>query len=78
MQITAVPETITREQFLGMIRSLGIDPTQLQSMTWSFNGIEAVVYALNDEGHRYAIRDAGGPRGATHKITIRVVDEDES
>lgn len=70
--ITAVPESLTRAQFTAWIESVGIDPTQCQSITIDRNGIHATVFALNAEGHRYA--NPGSDEVATHTLHVRIDD----
>ncbi len=71
--INAVPESLTRSQFVDWLASVGIDPTECQSIVLDRNGIHATVYALNDDGCRYV--NPGGDEIATHIIHVRIDDE---
>jgi hypothetical protein len=70
-----IPESIPRETYLDMIRSLGLDPAEVISMTWAREGIHATIFALNAEGKRYVVTDSAGAKyPATHTVWIRVDD----
>jgi hypothetical protein len=69
--IAAVPEIVTREAVCDLIRSLGIDPNHLRSMSFEHKAIVAEVYSLNPDGQRF-IRN--GNEAATDSIVIPVVD----
>lgn len=70
--ITATPEALTRQQFTDWLASVGIDPSQCQSITIDRNGIRATVYALNQDGRRFA--NHGGTKAATHTLHVRIDD----
>lgn len=71
--ITGVPAFIPRSTYLNMIQQLGIDPAQVLELKWGWNTITAVVYALDENGNRYA--DLQTMEAATHQVCIRI-DED--
>jgi hypothetical protein len=71
--IAGVPAVITRANYLEMIKSLGIDPDHLLEMRWGWNTITAVVFALDEEGNRYA--DQATMDIAKHEISIRISDD---
>jgi hypothetical protein len=68
--ITAVPESITRDQYLDLMRAVGFTPEGLKSLEFRPDGIYAVVIAQDDKGHD--IIDKGRHEIVTHKIFIPV------
>jgi len=71
--IEGVPATIPRSTYLNMIRQLGLDPDQLRELIWGWDTITAVVFALDENGKRYADQN----EVAVHEICIRI-DEDRT
>lgn len=72
LTVKGVPTRITREQASELIRSLGLDPNVVESLTFGPRCITAVVHALNEQGQRYL-----GPDGmdiARHQIAIPIID----
>ena len=70
--IAAVPESITRQQYIDLIESLGFNPHDLKRLTFDRDGICAEVMARDDNGKILI----GGPNEiATHKIFIPIVDK---
>lgn len=70
--ITGVPESITRKDYLKLVRSIGIDPLDLVSLKFLQNGIYATVMLKDEKGDRYLTSENAV---ATHAIFIKVVDE---
>lgn len=66
-------KTITREQYVHLIGSVGFDARDLKSLEFRVDGIYAVVMERNKHG-AYVI-DAERNEVATSKVFIRVVDE---
>lgn len=75
MDIPGVPDSIPRACVIELVRSLGLDPRELASLELKGRCIEAAVYALDDEGHRYF--EDGIPDGpvAKHHIAIPITDD---
>lgn len=72
--ITAVPESLTRQDFVDWLASVGIDPSLCKSITIDRDGIHATVYAQAPDGSKYA--HWGSDKPATHTLHIRVEDPD--
>lgn len=64
--IQGVPETVTRERYIELIRSLGFDPELTRRITLWVHSADVEVYDANEQGR---IKD-----GRTHLVTIRVDD----
>lgn len=73
MQVPGVPETITRDDYVAWIEALGFEAKNLKAMTLEHFGVTAVVYAVDEHGHKFT---ADGETAATHTITVRVVDDE--
>ena len=71
--IPGVPESITRDQFISMIRSLGLDPYRLTDLKFGYHAIVATVKAVNPEGNEY-LDPFERNALAKHTITIPIVD----
>ena len=54
MTIEAVPESITREQYLSLLTAVGFDPNELRLLEFRTDGIYAEVYDLNENGNRHS------------------------
>lgn len=68
-----IPASITRNEYLDLIKALGIDTERLQylqALEFRWNVIYAELAALDDEGHMVI----DGDEIAVHKIAIRVED----
>lgn len=74
VDIPGVPDSIPRARVIELVRSLGLDPRELASLELKGRCIEAVIYALDDEGHRYFVDTPTGPV-ATHHISIPITDD---
>jgi hypothetical protein len=70
--VPGVPETISRADYLRLVRSVGFETDELASLRFAYNGIYAVVYALDSDGRRFLDKTSGEP--AVHTIFVRVVD----
>jgi hypothetical protein len=70
--IKGVPESITRQQYVDLINSLGIDPYLLYDLWFGRNTIVATVKALDENGKGYAGEERN--EMAKHNIVIKVVD----
>ena len=71
MNIAGVPEAISREAYISLVRSLGLDPYQVVDLECHPEGVYAVVFTLDVEGKRMV----EGEEFAKHKIWIPVVDD---
>lgn len=71
-QIPGVPESLTREQYLSLFRGAGIDPTRTQSLRFLTNGIEAVVFEVDERGNKALANDTENPDGRWSKHTIYI------
>ncbi|WP_405149459.1 hypothetical protein OG589_14600 [Sphaerisporangium sp. NBC_01403] len=78
VDIPGVPDSIPRGRVIELVQSLGLDPRELVSFEIKGRSIEAVVYALNEQGGRYFEGD--GPRAeiAKHRISIPITDASPS
>ena len=70
--IEGIPESITREQYLDLFRSLNIDPAEVLSLRFAWNGIQAEVFATDDHGLRIMNAFSKEPGYAKHSLFIRV------
>jgi hypothetical protein len=69
--IAAVPESITRQQYIELIESLGFNPNDLRHMAFGLGGIFAEVVSRDENGKLMH----GAPNEiATHTIHIPIVD----
>lgn len=75
MQITGIPEDISRKAYLQLVESLGLDYDQLISLEFGRDSIKAEMFALNPDGERFAHQTADGLRAATHTISIPVRED---
>jgi hypothetical protein len=71
VNIPAAPDSIPRARVLDLVKSLGIDPHELESFELTRNGVRAVVFAVDPEGRRYS---DDGENFARHHITIPITD----
>ncbi len=74
MVIPGVPDSISRARIAELVQSLGLDVRELVSFELKVHAIHAVVYALNEDGHRYFVDD---DNVAKHHITIPITDAQE-
>lgn len=76
MTIPAVPESITRADYLRLVESVGLDPKQVRSLEFRVDGIYAVVKAKNPATGKEILdySPVGGDELAVHRIYIPVVD----
>lgn len=49
--ISGVPESITREQYLFLINSVGFNPDDIRELTFARDGIHAEVFERDENGH---------------------------
>ncbi len=74
MDIPGVPDTIPRARVVELVQSLGLDPRELVSCEFKGRSIDAVVFALDEQGHRY-FDDSTSGAPATHRISIPITDD---
>jgi len=76
--IEGVPESLTREQYVGLIESVGVDPDTLIEMNFKPDGIYATVAA--EDGAGYAVPDDSADEFSimTHKVYVPVTDGEVS
>ena len=73
MDIPGVPDKITREAYVQVIKALGLDPDHIRSLEFRVDGIYAEVYAPDEDGKRFLDTAPGSiGRPATHRIYIPV------
>lgn len=70
--ITVVPESITREQYLGMITAVGFDVKNLTMLEFRTDGIYADVYDVDENGKKHI--DAGRNELVKNRVYIPVKD----
>lgn len=68
VEIPGVPESITREAYSNLIRSLGLEPKELYELRFETKGIYATVIAKNADGKSYVVKD----EIAMHEIVIPI------
>lgn len=73
-QIQGVPESITRQRYIDLIASIGLDARELYSLRFESDHIFAVVKARNANGQQY-FDDGAANEVAKHHISIPVVDK---
>lgn len=87
--IEGVPDYITREQYVGIFEAIGLDPSVAIEVRMAADGVHAVVFALDERGHRVIghtgyrqgdlLSSRGGERAqvgfAKHRIFIPVRGE---
>lgn len=69
IQVEGVPESLTREQYLSLIRSVGFDPRELKSLEFRMEGIYATVRT-----NRIEMAPDEPDVEATHRVYIPVKD----
>ena len=69
--IPGVPESFTREQYLALFEALGLDPNEVFTLHFDVNGVHAVVFERDEEGHNVPLNDG---TCAKHTIFIPVKD----
>ncbi len=68
--ITGVPESVTYEQVAEFLHALGMDPQHVREFRVHPKAIEAEVYALDENGRRYA---RGNAEVAVDTVHIPIV-----
>ncbi len=74
-QIPGVPESLSREQYLSLFHGVGIDPARTLSLRFLADGVEAVVFEVDERGNKVLANDPENPDGgswAKHTIHIPV------
>ena len=75
--IQCVPDSISRADYIAMIRAAGFDPNNVASLTFEVDGIHAVVFERNADGMRFFADMTTGEGGyAKHDVFIPVHDEE--
>lgn len=59
MVVEAVPESITREQYVSLVSAVGFDVKDLKSLEFRQDGIYAEVYFRDEEGRMVIDQPAG-------------------
>lgn len=70
VNLPGVPETITRQQYLDMIKSVGLEVENLLCLEFRPDGIYAEVYATDERGNNLV--DVQSDEVVTHRVYIRV------
>lgn len=70
--ITAVPESITREQYVALIGSFGFEAERLISLEFRADGVHAVVIEVDENGHRVTDKTRGEDGCATSTVYVPV------
>lgn len=68
--LDCVPESISRAEMVSLLARIGIDASQARSVRFDRDWIEAEVYALDDEGRKFAV----GDEIAINRIVISITD----
>lgn len=66
--IPGVPKTITRDEYLALVRAVGFQTKDLVSLEFKADGIYAEVFAKAADGNR----GVDGTSPATHRVYVRV------
>lgn len=74
VSIDAVPESISREDYVWMLAAVGLNPCDLTEVRFSTKGVYATVFARDAEGRRILDRVDGEDRIAKHEVFIPVTD----
>lgn len=76
--ISAVPESITRADYLALMANVGFDPKDLLSLRFEQNSIEAEVVERDADGNRIIDGRLCEPNlTLTHSVSIPVIDAAE-
>lgn len=73
MVLEGVPSSISHEDYLGLMRSIGLDPKNLRSLEFHSRGIYAEVIARTSKGHLIVGNNNEDNELVTHKVFIPVV-----
>lgn len=77
--VNAVPESISRADYVRLIASIGLDAKDLFSLTFGTHSIEAVSFVLDEDGKRVVDQRLCEPALYLKRtITITVADEMEA
>lgn len=68
-EIPSVPESISREQYVSLIRLSGFEPDDLVELRFTTEGIYATVFARDDAGF---LLDDGDDGFARHVVFIPI------
>jgi len=74
MTIEGVPAFLTSTQYTDLFTNLGLDPKQLVEVRAAYDGIHALVFALDDQGKR-RVDPSGRGTYFKHRIFIPVHHE---
>lgn len=55
--IEGIPESFTREQYLSFFRAAGVEPRVIKTLRFLPDGVEAVVFAVDEQGKRTYVPD---------------------
>lgn len=74
--IEGVPEFLTPEQYSSLFAACGFTPSSVKELRMAPDGVHALVFDLDENGHRYLVGDTGY---AKHRvfIPVRRVPEDD-
>jgi hypothetical protein len=73
-KIPGVPETISRDDYVRLIASVGLEPSQVLSICFHATHIEAVVFERDVDNKKIVGHDGF----LKHTISIPVIDEKEA
>jgi hypothetical protein len=73
LDIPGIPDSIPRKRCIELIENLGLDPEDIASLEFKFDGIYAEVVARNEDGKRHIV---DGRKFAKHRIYIPIKDVD--
>lgn len=71
--IPGVPESITNEQYLGLVAGAGFDVRHVRKLEFRTDGIYAEVYHHDENGSRYHADCPDHTEAACHRVWIPVV-----
>jgi hypothetical protein len=72
--IEGLPEFLTRDQYVCMFSSFGLDPRHVVELRLAHDGVHALVFALDEQGKRiYEIRTESWMK---HRVFVPVRKDD--
>ena len=71
-KLDSIPDAISREAYMEVIRLLGLDPHDLRSLEFRMDGIYAEVRATSEDGR--PVLDLMANESVVHRVFIPVKD----
>jgi hypothetical protein len=71
--IDGVPESISRDKYMELIESIGLDPSKLVHLEFGYHSIRAIVKATDANGKSYR-SPVDVNEVAKHEVCIKITD----